>query len=303
MHAVRFLRPLALAALCVAGCRQSTPEEAAFSKARRAHDRGEYTEAAAQLGPLAAQGHPAAQLLLARMYALGRGVPANAEKAEQLRSLAALRIVTRGLTDDQRSMASPLVGSLNLDSIPDPDPGPAGTANHKAIQTLDIAMLEKLAAEIQSNFNEKSVPAPPAPSPAEPAPVSAARVEPVAESSAPEIPHTLRQTQAISLSQLQHAAGRGDVPSMELLSVAHARGFYGLKMNPQQAALWRERAQAARNAALHRPHKIRDFESVPVGRLGGMILAGVALIGLGLWHRRWTRRAPKAGARPKTRKT
>ena len=58
------------------------PAWAGMEEGAAAYERGDYAAALRECQPLAEEGHPAAQVLLGRMYLEGRGVPRDAVQAE-----------------------------------------------------------------------------------------------------------------------------------------------------------------------------------------------------------------------------
>src|ERR1700688_4350054 len=86
------LRYLMFPILFLAACEKLPPQQEHFERGYKAYESGDFENALLYLKPLVEQGHPAAELLMAKMYSRGDGVPQDVGKAELLRNLAAFQI-------------------------------------------------------------------------------------------------------------------------------------------------------------------------------------------------------------------
>ena len=83
-----------------------TPDESHFQHGYDAYTKGDYSTALSYLKPLVEKENPAAELLMARMYANGTGVAVDVDKAEFLRNLASLRVMKKSTLLPFRGPAS-----------------------------------------------------------------------------------------------------------------------------------------------------------------------------------------------------
>jgi hypothetical protein len=290
--------------LSFCACRRLPPDQAIYLKGYKAYEKGEYEVAAVYLRPLVENGHPASQLLMSKMYTRGLGVKQDTGKAELLKSLAALRLASRGFSTDQRKLASTLAkGLIALPEDPDAQPGEQDVAT-RALTTLNPADLDKLALELQKSLPESLdggelpstglssggiFPTPestPAPTPATPVKTASPREAP--KESPHVIPVDAHKVNGLSLGFLLRSADQGDPLAMQLLSRAYAEGFYGLPVNADKASHWAKRAVEAH--ALRRTHEEIDVEDrFPWARLIMVCVIGLFLIGLGIWQARRVR--------------
>src|ERR1019366_2831205 len=83
---------LILPLMLMVSCSKLSPIQEHFDRGYKAYEKGDFVSAVLYLKPLVEAGNPAAQLLMAKMYANGDGVPEDMSKAELLRNLAAFQI-------------------------------------------------------------------------------------------------------------------------------------------------------------------------------------------------------------------
>jgi TPR repeat protein len=264
---------LLLIVLYLAGCRKLPLEQAHFARGYHAYNRGDFQEALLYLKPLVEQNQPAAQLLMARMYANGQGVEEDMGKAELLRNLAAFQIykkhplppgVVRPANATLKSIAD------RLDYYVDPEKAEKGGP------VRDLSeILESLNAKPEADQ------APPA-GPPEPLPIPEPPQKPTpAQEGTPVEPRDYRRADQISLGLIRQAAEEGDASAMELLASAYTQGFYGLSPNAVQSARWAEHAKEAR-LKLPPLLRVEPMEQVPWVPLTLILSGGVAFVGLGV---------------------
>jgi len=299
-------------------CSRLPPEQEHFAKGYDAYKKGDFASAVLYLKPLIEMGNPAAQLLMAKMYANGNGVPEDADKAELLRNLAAFAIYKKGdLTPGELRPANETLVSISkrLDYYVGAGEGkqaPVGDLS-QVLESLDIrgiAGLQKMASESGETPEQAS------PGAAEPLPgvnvalpgeliqgapdVSQGTSEPArapavipspAAPPAPTMPpaESSRGSDQISLSIIREAADNGDPTAMGLLSAAYAHGFYGLPSSSMQAGRWADKAQEARR---RRARVSRDAsQKIPSVQVGLILGIGIILLGGGVWL--WWRNASR----------
>jgi TPR repeat protein len=290
----------------MAACKPLPKDQAHFQKGYEAYEKGDFYTALLYLKPLVEEGHPAAELLMAKMYANGQGVKEDEGKAELLRNLAAAKIYSRPLPPGVVRPANATLKAVQdrLDYYAD------GNAAGKAppvqdlsqlLMTLDLKSIRQLAnTDFENSSSPSQTPAEPAQeasqgesnlSPPEAAPEQPQKTPAEASSAPAPITESVelagaRGSQHISLSILRQSAMDNDPLAMQLLSVAYAKGYYGLPVNSKQAALWRQKARDARgNSNVASSEPVEPDESLPIGQLTAVVAAGLLLVGSGVWLR------------------
>jgi TPR repeat protein len=263
-------------ALLTLSCSKLSPEQEHFDKAYQAYNDGHFTSAVLYLKPLVEAGNPAAQLLMAKMYANGSGLPEDPEKADLLRNLAAFQIFKKNnLAPGELQPGTDTLAAISkrLDYYVG-----AGEGKKEPIQNLNQVLDSINIHGIQDlqKLSEEETPS------AAAAPEAAPASEPFP---AVSIPADSRASSQISLGIIRQAADSGDPAAMDLLSAAYSHGFYGLASNASQAAAWTEKAANARHRGL--PAAREPSPTVPVVQVSMIIGGGLVLIGAGVWF--WVR--------------
>jgi len=286
-------------------CEQIPKDQEHFSKGFSAYKKGDFYTALLYLKPLVEEGNPAAQLLMAKMYANGQGVEEDMGKAELLRNLAAIKVYSHphapGMLRPANETLKAVSDRLDFLTSSDQVKGPKDLS--QLLASLDLNSLKQLGVANSEDPSEAAPPQgseseavqipiepPETPSSAAPSPETATpETSPMASEPAPLNLQGVRGTDQISLTMLRRAAEKGDPFAMKLLGAAYAKGFYGLTPNPVQAALWRQKAINVPDA----PRDEEDTDRMPSGSVMAMIGSGILLLGLGVW-RLWVRRRKRS---------
>jgi len=296
-----FLNRFVLVALILTGlggCEPVPKDQAHFSKGFAAYEKGDFYTALLYLKPLVEEGNPAAQLLMAKMYANGQGVEEDMGKSELLRNLAAVKIYSHPHAPGTLRPANETLKAVSdrLDFLTGSDQSKGAKDLSQLLSSLDLGSLKQLgsatsedpteaaptpASEFESESVQIPIEPPQVPAEAAPSPEPVTpETSPLPSEPAPLNLQGIRGTDQISLTMLQEAAEKGDPFAMKLLSAAYAKGFYGLVPNPIQAARWRQKALDAPNAA----NDEGETDRMPSGPVLGLMGGGVLLMGLGIWR-------------------
>jgi len=266
--------------LFAASCMKLPPEQEHFAKGYSAYNKGDFTTAILYLKPLVEAGNPAAQLLMAKMYSNGDGVPVNIGKADLLRNLAAIQVYKKqNITPGERDPMGDSLASISkrLDYYVGATEGKEAPVKDlsEILQTLDIHG----GGDSQTPASDQEEGSP---EPAESVHAPAAAPE-SSESPAPDMPPagSSRGSDHISLGILRQAAESGDPTAMGFLSAAYAHGFYGLAASPAQAGLWAEKAQKARQGRV--PAHDDPRQNIPSLQVALILGTGISLFGAGAW--------------------
>jgi len=300
-HQCRAASILLLGAILAVSCAKLSPQQEHFSRAYDAYNKGDFASVILYLKPLVEAENPAAELLMARMYANGEGVQADPGKADLLRNLAAFQIFKKkNLTPGELRRPSDTLSNISdrLDyyvGATDRKEQPAQSLT-QVLDSLDVHSLMELQ---KSSYDPEQAPAENPPSESgHPPDVNVDRAE-ITPQSVPEpatpqkdesvpapiptpVPADSRASDQISLGYIRQAAEGGDSKAMGLLSAAYKHGFYGLTPSTTEAVMWKKRSREA----LHHPgSSLRDdpLQQVPLEQLWFIIAGGVSLIGTGLW--------------------
>ncbi|HVO32412.1 MAG TPA: hypothetical protein VMU17_00770, partial [Elusimicrobiota bacterium] len=242
-----------------------------------------------------------------KMYANGQGVQEDMNKAEFLRSMAAVRLRTLppGVTKEADNSMKEIADQISY--IEDPTQG--GTRKpvvnlSELLNSLDLNSIRRLGNLGSEETTETG--APPTPVSMEiplPAADNAAGQAAPMEASAPpsrpaavanatsaaparmvvETPNlsNVRDNNQISLGLLREQATQGNAMAMRMLSAAYAKGYYGLKPNPELSRQWKEKALRCPVG----PDTDEPYPGLPVKQLAMIAGMGSLLVGLGIW--RW----------------
>ncbi len=299
---------LFIAFLCASafltGCPRLSPQQEHFQQAFKAYQKGDFPRALLYLKPLVEAGHPAGQLLLAKMYANGQGVPEDHGKAELLRNLAAYQIYSKGnLKPGEIRPANATLKSVSdrldyyvgaqeghegkapdlagiLDSLKSINPGeeqPVSGDPGTAMPNIEIDIPREVAEKAGA-------------SPDMPVSVAERQVSSVPGNrpNTRTVPQSgdSRRSEQITLGIVRQAAEQGDPQAMMLLSAAYVEGFYGVRPNATLARQWREKAQSAHGADAASSEE-DALDKIPHRQLWTMIGVGLlfVLTGVSLWWR------------------
>jgi TPR repeat protein len=290
----------------LAACEALPKDQAHFAKGFEAYKKGDFYTALLYLKPLVEEGNPAAELLMAKMYANGEGVAEDVGKAELLRNLAATKLYARPYAPGTIQSANGTLKSVQdrLDYYTDGANSGKGLPVQDVSQlltSLDLNSIKRLAATDFENPGSDQNPPPETASEASPSSpeTSPAQVEveaphenrptpppsvPVVSPEAIDLSHA-RNANHISLTLLQQSAHQNDALAMQLLATAYEKGYYGLTPDPSQATVWKEKARNARHFQSPSSENNDPEDAVPMARLAWVAMAGIVFIGGGIWAR------------------
>jgi TPR repeat protein len=283
-------------AFLAVACSKLSPIQEHFDRAYKAYNKGDFTSAILYLKPLVESGNPAAQLLMAKMYANGDGVEPDMGKAELLRNLAALQIFkNKDYAPGVLRPANETLASISerLDYYVEAGEGKKAPIHDlsEVMRSLGISGLADLekTSDPEAMPADVQIPLPPGNVQEEESglPVPAGNVHPPSASPSMLPQESFpsadsRHSDQISLSIVRNAAEEGDPMAMEFLSAAYAHGFYGLTENTTQAMLWTVQAKNARQRRLLGRHK-DPLEEVPLAQLWAISGVGLIFVGAGIW--------------------
>jgi TPR repeat protein len=300
---------LLISALLAGACEKLPPEQEHFAKGYAAYNKGDFITAVLYLKPLVEAENPAAELLMAKMYANGEGVPVDIGKSEYLRNSATLAIFKkRNITPGEMNPMGTSLASISkrLDYYMDASEGKEAPVKDlsEIVQSLGVGSMAELQSrdpDSGENTSDQSAAATGATSPdinvdlpseiTKESSEVAAEIRDSVRSPAPtddssDLPVAMppkessRGNDQITLSILRQSAENGDPMAMEFLSAAYAHGFYGLKPNKERYSFW---AAQARKVQQRAPLQEDSQKKIPVLQLGLVLVIGMGLIGGGIW--------------------
>jgi TPR repeat protein len=282
-----------MTAFLAAACQKLSPQQAHFERAFKYFNQGDFTSTLLYLKPLVEDGHPAAQLLMARMYANGQGVPEDGGKAELLRNLAAYQIYkNKNFTPGEMRPANETLKTISdrLDYYVE-------AGEHKESPPQNLSQLMESLGDNNTSDLQKTDDNSGSAQPEIPIEIPHEQPESVPEAAPVSVPPPLenpaekmaisgdsRRSEQITLGIVRQAAEGGDPMAMELLSAAYAKGFYGLTPNPDQSRQWLIKAREARHR-LRISDETDSLEKVPLNQVWKVFAIGAVLIAIGVW--RW----------------
>jgi TPR repeat protein len=277
--------------LSMSSCTKLPPDQEHFSKGYAAYNKGDFATALLYLKPLVETGNPAAELLMAKMYTNGDGVPFDMEKSEYLRNAATIEIFKKkNLTPGE---VNPLGGTLaniakRLDYYENGSEGKSESVKDlsdvlKSVDARNMADLQGHTPDQDGEPAEHPVAdsggAPP--DTTVEVPQTLGEKSSIPPSSTMAISDSSRGSDQISLSILHQSAEAGDPMAMEFLSAAYAHGFYRVKPSPVLAKRWADKAKKARQRKVpdHRDASTNN----PIVQVRWILGIGFSLMGIGAW--------------------
>lgn len=222
----RLLQILTLTTLLAgAGCdRYKSKAEADFDKGFWAYRTGDYFNAIRYLTPIAQQGHPGAQMILGRMYALGEGVQQDAGQAATWLNSAADTLNHNLQQAEVKPLAEKPMADVMMETL---DDAMAKNTTETDMRNVNHDLGGQVMGKVVQEASSKEV-------------LSATPVEP--ESAAVGAPGKTQSADELTLQNLRDRANLGDRRAVHLLIEAYKKGLYGLTPDAEKLSHWRMRA-------------------------------------------------------------